>query len=140
LKENQVTTTMTSTAAQSDYLSAEIKTTAPDLIPGTEEVTVTTESPLKEFWNELKSLIKELIEYARYKCWKKKVLTAVVFIASVLVFWDLIFGGYIVLWLEEFVLWMTHHSIEAVFAFIAIFVVSTCECISRRDVILRRFP
>ena len=83
---------MTSTAAQSDYLSAEIKTTAPDLIPGTEEVTVTTESPLKEFWNELKSLIKELIEYARYKCWKKKVLTVVVSPLMCVVLWGLVLG------------------------------------------------
>jgi hypothetical protein len=115
-------------------------TTAPDLIPGTEEVTMTTESPLKEFWNELKSLIKELIEYARYKSWKKKVLTAVVSVASVVVFWDLIFGEHIVSWLEEFVLWMTYHPSEAVFAFVAIFVVSTCEYTSRRDVSLRRLP
>jgi hypothetical protein len=131
---------MTFSAAQSDYLSAEMTTTAHDLIPGTEEVTVTMESPLKEFWNELKSLIKELIEYARYKCWKKKVLTVVVSVASVLVFWDLIFGEYIVSWLKEFVLWMTYHSSAAVFAFVAIFVVSTCEYISRRDVSLRRLP
>ena len=82
---------------------------------------------LHEFVQECRSLATEMMEYAKYKCWKKKVLTAVVSIASILVFWDLLFGGYIVHYLHKFVVWMTKHSIEAVFAFIGIFVISTCE-------------
>jgi hypothetical protein len=70
----------------------------------------------------------ELIEYARHnKCWKKKVLTVCLSLSSVLVSTDLIFFGYIVSLLEEFVMWMTYHSVTAVFAFMCIFVVSTRE-------------
>jgi hypothetical protein len=134
--------------AQSDYYHSNADqpttTTIPDLISGTvDEPFTSASSPpsppspppprmsigqvLREFWDELKSLVLELIQYGRHKCWKKKVLTVCLFLSSVLVFTDLIFFGYIVSWLEEFVMWMTYHSITAVFAFICIFVLSTRE-------------
>lgn len=44
---------------------------------------------------------------------------------SVLVFYDLLFGDYIIDRLEHFIQWMTENSTKAVVAFIALFVVST---------------
>ncbi|VEU37421.1 unnamed protein product [Pseudo-nitzschia multistriata] len=92
-----------------------------------------TESPpteptrWQEFTTELKSLLVDLIKYGKAKTWKKKILTAVLFVVSVLVFYDLFFGkqDFIVTWLHAFVLWMTTHQASAVFAFVGIFVLST---------------
>jgi hypothetical protein len=117
----------TSTSSQPDYISAELvfpTTTQQDLII---ETSAKPQGQCTEFWTELKSLAYELIEYGRQKTWKKKVLTVLLCVSSVLVFYDLIFGGYIISWLETFVTWMTFHSIMAVFAFVSIFVVSTRE-------------
>ncbi|MGK3740322.1 MAG: hypothetical protein ACI90V_007172 [Bacillariaceae sp.] len=82
---------------------------------------------LNEFTIELKYLFKDLIEYGKAKTWKKKLLTVILFICSMVVFYDLIFGkqNYIVTWLHLFIVWMTKHYILSVFAFVGIFVLST---------------
>ena len=99
-----------------------------------EEDALSTESrptSLREFfqgfWSELQSLTHELIQYSKAKSWKKKVLTVLVMTTSVLVFYDLLFGDYIIDRLEHFIQWMTENSTKAVVAFIALFVVSTCK-------------
>ncbi|KAL3920397.1 MAG: hypothetical protein SGILL_003285 [Bacillariaceae sp.] len=79
----------------------------------------------QEFWAELKDLIVDLLEYCRAKTWKKKLLTVLLCIIFVLVFYDLIFGHYIIQWLHAFIVWMTSHLTWAVLAFVAIFVVAT---------------
>ena len=81
----------------------------------------------KEFKEELKSLFADLVEYGKAKTWKKKILTVLLCVVSVLVFYDLLFGkqDYIVTWLHAFIVWMTNHAAAAVFAFVGIFVVST---------------
>lgn len=76
-------------------------------------------------WFELKDLSKELIDYIRYKCWKKKLLTASLAISAILVFSDLLFGTYIMTQLAQFVAWMARDPVSAVFAYIGIFVVAT---------------
>lgn len=80
-----------------------------------------------EFRTECKSLLFDLIEYSKAKTWKKKVLTVIFFVVSSLVFYDLFFGKqeYIYTWLQVFIVWMTTHHTGAVFAFIAIFTLST---------------
>jgi hypothetical protein len=77
------------------------------------------------FWMELGELIRELIQYARAKTWKKKILTVLVSACSILVFYDLFFGDYILQYLEEFIFWMSVHSAIAVLAFVVLFVVAT---------------
>ncbi|KAG7352386.1 SNARE associated golgi protein [Nitzschia inconspicua] len=79
----------------------------------------------QEFSEELSGLVNDLMDYSKAKTWKKKVMAVALCLSSVLVFYDLIFGKYIVQWLHDFILWMSTHSIEAVFAFIGIFVVAT---------------
>ena len=79
------------------------------------------------FWVEFRSLVRELIQYTRAKTWKKKICTMLVTGCSLLVFYDLFFGGFIVHHLESFIFWMSVHSSSAVLAFIVIFVVATCE-------------
>ena len=79
------------------------------------------------FWVEFRSLVHELIQYTRAKTWKKKIFTMLVTACSLLVFYDLFFGGFIVQHIERFILWMSVHSSSAVLAFIVIFVVATCE-------------
>uniref|UniRef100_A0A7R9ZU85 VTT domain-containing protein n=1 Tax=Pseudo-nitzschia arenysensis TaxID=697910 RepID=A0A7R9ZU85_9STRA len=81
----------------------------------------------QEFKEELKSLFVDLVEYGKAKTWKKKILTVLLCVVSVLVFYDLLFGkqDYIVTWLHSFIVWMTTHHAAAVFAFVGIFVVST---------------
>ena len=81
----------------------------------------------KEFWSELKSLLAELIQHNKTKSKKKKFLTVIMIVSSLLVFYDLIFGGTIYGWLASFIHWMAEHEAQAVFAFIGIFVVSTRE-------------
>lgn len=81
----------------------------------------------QEFSQELSELIQDLMEYTKAKTWKKKVMAVVLCLSSVLVFYELIFGHLIIEWLHTFILWMSLHSIEAVFAFLAIFVVATCK-------------
>jgi hypothetical protein len=81
----------------------------------------------QEFWDELKDLIRDLLEYSKAKTWKKKILAVTLCCSSVLVFYDLFFGGLIVTWLHASMMWMTHNSAMAVLAFVAIFVVATCE-------------
>ena len=81
----------------------------------------------KEFWSELKSLLAELLQHNKNKSKKKKLLTVFMVVASILVFYDLIFGGTIYGWLESFIHWMAENEAQAVFAFIGIFVVSTRE-------------
>ena len=129
-----------SSQSQSNYVSAEFH--PPDLIsgPGDDDSlsSYRFHEVLNEFWIELKFLSKELFEYGRVRSWKKKVLTVVLCDSSALVFWDLIFGGYIVSWLEEFIMWMTNHSMKAVFAFIALFVVCTREYLMKYGIILHR--
>ena len=84
---------------------------------------------LREFFrgfsSEFQSLLEELIQYGKAKSWKKKILTVLVMTTSALVFYDLLFGDYIIDHLEHFVQWMTEHCAEAVVAFIALFVIST---------------
>jgi hypothetical protein len=82
---------------------------------------------LNEFTSELKFLFKDLIEYGKAKTWKKKVLTVIMCICSMVVFYDLLFGkqNYIVTWLNLFIVWMTQHHTQSVFAFVGIFVLST---------------
>jgi len=84
-------------------------------------------SRLKEFTEELKFLFTDLIEYSKAKTWKKKILTVLLCIVGMLVFYDLLFGkqDYIVTWLHAFIVWMTDHSAAAVFSFVGIFVLST---------------
>ena len=84
-----------------------------------------------EFWLEFQSLLVELLEYGRTKSWKKKLLTVLLCVASILVFYDLLFGDFIVSHLEHFVHWMANHSASAVVAFVVIFVISTRK--SRRN-------
>jgi hypothetical protein len=86
----------------------------------------------QEFTQELSELIQDLMEYTKAKTWKKKVMAVVLCLSSVLVFYDLIFGHLIIEWLHRFILWMSLHSIEAVFAFLAIFVVATCKYLKER--------
>jgi uncharacterized membrane protein YdjX (TVP38/TMEM64 family) len=84
-------------------------------------------SRLTEFTTELKYLFADLVEYGKAKTWKKKILTVLLLIVSMLVFYDLLFGrdDYIVTWLHAFIVWMTTHYAAAVFAFVGIFVLST---------------
>lgn len=79
----------------------------------------------RDFWSELKSLILELIDYGRKKTWKKKLMTIFLMVSSALVFYDLIFGSFIISHLEDFINWMTLHPSYAVVAFVSIFVVCT---------------
>lgn len=72
-----------------------------------------------------KHIIFELIDYMRFRSWKKKLLTVIVFCTSVLVIVDMFFFGYINSWLEGFFKWMARHSIAGLFAFMALFVVGT---------------
>eukprot|EP00535_Pseudo-nitzschia_heimii_P010677 CAMPEP_0197179884 /NCGR_PEP_ID=MMETSP1423-20130617/4691_1 /TAXON_ID=476441 /ORGANISM="Pseudo-nitzschia heimii, Strain UNC1101" /LENGTH=437 /DNA_ID=CAMNT_0042629871 /DNA_START=250 /DNA_END=1563 /DNA_ORIENTATION=+ len=84
-------------------------------------------SPLRRFKTELKDLAADLIEYGKAKTWKKKILTVIFCLISMLVFFDLLFGrqDFIITWLHSFIVWMTTHHTAAVFAFVGIFVVST---------------
>jgi uncharacterized membrane protein YdjX (TVP38/TMEM64 family) len=84
-------------------------------------------SRLTEFKAELKYLFADLVEYSKAKTWKKKILTVLLCIVSMVVFYDLLFGrnDYIVTWLHAFIVWMTTHHAAAVFAFVGIFVLST---------------
>lgn len=86
------------------------------------------ETRFQEFSKELSELVQDLLDYSKAKTWKKKCMAVVLALLSVLVFYDLLFGKYIIGWLHTFILWMSVHSIEAVFAFIGIFVVATCTC------------
>lgn len=86
----------------------------------------------QEFFAECKELLMDLIEYGRAKTWKKKLMAVALCLSSLLVFYDLLFGGYIVQWLRAFILWMAEHSMGAVFAFIGIFVISTRESLRFR--------
>jgi hypothetical protein len=113
--ENNNTKSIKEEEEESSYVNAETTTT---------ETQHTTR--VQQFTAELKELVFDLIEYSKAKTWKKKLLTVSLCLSSVLVFCDLIFGHYIVDFLRLFMMWMTTHSIEAVFAFVAIFVVSTC--------------
>ena len=88
-------------------------------------VTTSLRPFFRELWVELKELTAELIEYGKTKTWKKKLLTVVVSVASLVVFYDLLFGDIIVDSIEHFVLWMAKHSTLAVLAFVCIFVIST---------------
>jgi hypothetical protein len=72
-----------------------------------------------------KSLLAELLEFVKKRPLKKKVLTVVIVVSSISVFIDLIFFGNIQNVLIAFLEWMVLHTALAVFAFIAIFVVST---------------
>ena len=85
----------------------------------------TTKRCWEEFWIELKSLIRLIIQHNRGKPCKKRILGISMLIITILVFIDLVFGSYIGSWLSSFILWMEHHGMEAVFAFVVIFVVST---------------
>jgi hypothetical protein len=78
-----------------------------------------------EFWIEFKELVQELIHYGRTKTWKKKMLTVIVTVCSLFVFYDLVFGNVIIQYLEHFIHWMTEYSSVAVVAFVGIFVIST---------------
>ena len=96
----------------------------------------------EEFWPELKYLVSEIIAHNRLKSRKKKGMRIFFLLITVWVFYDLLFGGYISSWLESFILWMTAHSIEAVFieavfAFVAIFILSTCKYLQEN--VTRRF-
>jgi hypothetical protein len=71
------------------------------------------------------SLFVELLQFAKKRNWKKKVLTVSIMASSLCVFCDLIFFGHIQKFLLLFLEWMTTHTWLAVFAFIAMFVVST---------------
>lgn len=84
-------------------------------------------SRLKEFTTELKYLFADLVEYGKAKTWKKKILTVLLCVVSMVVFYDLLFGrqDYIITWLHSFIVWMTTHHAAAVFAFVGIFVLST---------------
>lgn len=79
----------------------------------------------EELWTELKDLSVELIEYIKIKCWKKKILTAVLALSAIVVCGDMLFGTYISTQLAAFVEWMTAHPVDAVFAYIGIFIVAT---------------
>jgi hypothetical protein len=81
----------------------------------------------QEFSKELSELVHDLLEYSKAKTWKKKCMALTLCLSSVLVFYDLLFGEYIVHFLQIFILWMSVHSIEAVFAFVGTFVVATCK-------------
>ncbi|CAJ1963964.1 unnamed protein product [Cylindrotheca closterium] len=78
-----------------------------------------------ELWEEFKDLSSELWDYVRYRCWKKKLLTAVLVICAIGVCCDLAFGGLFLNWLALFVAWMAYHPVEGVFAYVAVFVVAT---------------
>jgi hypothetical protein len=78
-----------------------------------------------ELWLELKDLFIELIDYIKYRCWKKKLLTVFFAICACLVFYDLLFGKHIVHWLTEFVVWMKENPVAGIFAYIGIFIVAT---------------
>jgi hypothetical protein len=80
---------------------------------------------VSELWYELKDLAAELVDYVRYRSWKKKLLTAILVACAGLVSYDLIFGSYIVTWLALFVAWMVKNPVLGVFAFILTFVVAT---------------
>jgi hypothetical protein len=71
------------------------------------------------------SLFAELLDFVKHRNWKKKLLTAAIMGSSVCVFVDLIFFGNIQSILIRFLEWMALHTTLAVFAFIAIFVIST---------------
>jgi hypothetical protein len=79
------------------------------------------------FSEELSELVQDLLEYSKAKTWKKKCMALILCLSSILVFYDLLFGEYIVQFLKIFILWMSVHSIEAVFAFVGTFVVATCK-------------
>ena len=80
-----------------------------------------------ELWEEFKDLFSELLDYVKYRCWKKKLLTAVLAICAVAVCCDLAFGGIFLNWLALFVAWMAYHPVQGVFAYILVFVVATCK-------------
>ena len=90
-----------------------------------DEIVGTKWSKWKECWDEIKSLLLELSEFNRKRNWKKKLLTVVIILSSILVFYDLIFRRDIQHWLTRFLEWMTVHPNGAVLAFILIFVIST---------------
>lgn len=74
---------------------------------------------------EFCDLFHELVHYGKNKSLKKKILTVVVCASSLLVFADLIFFGNIVIWLQNFILWMGNNIGAGIFAFIGLFVVTT---------------
>lgn len=80
-----------------------------------------------ELWEELKDLSSELWDYVRYRCWKKKLLTAILCICAIVVTFDLLFVGYILNWLALFVAWMAYHPVSGVFVYVLVFVVATCK-------------
>lgn len=83
----------------------------------------------KAFTEEARELLQELIEYSKAKTLKKKLLTVLVSVSSMLVFYDLLFGKIIITYLQHFILWMSNHHATAVLAFVALFVVATCKSI-----------
>jgi hypothetical protein len=115
----QTSTTQTTTKKNPSYSSSGARILHPQ------------KTRFQEFSEELKELVQDLLEYTKAKTWKKKCMAVLLCLSSVLVFYDLIFGKYIIEWLHTFILWMSVHSIEAVFAFIGIFVVATCKCSER---------
>jgi hypothetical protein len=80
---------------------------------------------VSELWYELKDLAAELVDYVRYRSWRKKLLTAILVTCAGLVSCDLIFGNYIVTWLAIFVAWLIENPGLGVFAYISTFVVAT---------------
>lgn len=78
-----------------------------------------------ELWLEIKDLASELLEFVKYRCWKKKLLSVLLVISFCLVFYDLLFGKYIFTWLTEYVKWMKVNPIAGIFAYIGIFVLAT---------------
>lgn len=82
-----------------------------------------------ELWLELKDLTSELWDYVKYRCWKKKLLTAVLGICAIAVCVDLLFFGFILKQLALFVAWMAQHPVIGVFAYVLVFVILTCKCV-----------
>lgn len=80
-----------------------------------------------ELWEELKDLSSELWDYVRYRCWKKKLLTIILGMCAVAVCLDLVFGGFILNKLAMFVAWMAYHPVIGVFAYVVVFVITTCK-------------
>lgn len=76
---------------------------------------------------ECKELCFEIWQYMRKRSWKKKALMVFSITLCILVFTDLLLWGNTQKWRMSFVAWMEHHVIAGIFAFIAIFIISTRE-------------
>jgi len=67
----------------------------------------------------------EFLEFAKNRCWKKKILSAVIALTSLYILVDLIFLGNVQRFINNFLGWMTNHPALAVFAFILFLILAS---------------